>query len=350
MGIEQTSAQGHIAESTSVGLQAHQHSLEEYETALPSIDGTFAGKSIVAISQFERADIDLVMQEASAAYKLEAEGTYVDNLRGKRIARLFFEDSTRTDQSYRFAAGAAGAFIDGFNGTAGLSTGKGELDEDTLETLDQYADLLVLRHPDARFVPWAALHSTHPVHNAGNGSWEHPSQALLDAFTILQRRGSLEGQTITMFGDLLMGRTVHSLAQLMAKYGATINLAAPESLQMPAHVLARLGGSIVRQTTDIKEVIGETDILYRVRTQKNRFSAEEFQKIAGQVSMVDMDLLSRAKDDMIMLHPRPEDKDNPDFCPEVRQDRRYGVLFQTKMGWITRRALLGLTLDRPLTT
>lgn len=329
-------------------LKAHEASLEMYEAGLPKIGGDFAGKSIVAISQFNKEDVDMVMRETDAAYALEQDGEYVDNLKGKRIARLFFEKSTRTDQSYRFAALSGGAVIDGFNGTEGLSTGKNETDEDTLETIDQYAHLLVIRHPDERFVPWAALNSEHPVHSGGSGAWEHPTQAMLDAFTIKQLRGRLEGQTITMYGDLLKGRTVHSLAQVMALYGAKINLVAPEVLQMPDDVLRKLGGAAVYKTDDINEVIGGTDILYRVRTQKNRFTPEEFARIAPLVRMVTLDLLEKAPDDMVVLHPRPEDKENLDFCPEVRHDRRYGVLFQTKMGLVTRRALLGLTLDRPL--
>jgi aspartate carbamoyltransferase catalytic subunit len=341
------SAEGAPASTGSV-LKAHEYPLEQYEAQLPQIDGDFSGKDIVAISQFNKGDVDIVMEEADKALQIEREDRFVDNLRGKRIGWLFLEDSTRTDYSYRFAALSAGAAAQGPPGKEGLSTSKNETDEDTLETLDQYTHLLVVRHPDERFVPWAALNTVHPVHSGGSGAWEHPTQALLDAFTIKQIRGQLEGQTITMYGDLLKGRTVHSLAQVMAMYGAKINLVAPDVLQMPDEVLDKLEGTDVYQTNDIHEVIGETDILYRVRTQKNRFSPEEFERIAPLVKMVTLDLLDKAPDDMTVLHPRPEDKENLDFCPEVRLDRRYGVVFQTQMGLVVRRALLGLTLDRPL--
>lgn len=327
--------------------------LDRIEGLLQPIEGDFTGKSIIALSQFTKEDIDIVFEQSKKAFSIEERGDFVDNLRGKRIARMFFEGSTRTDQSYRFAAGSAGAFIDGFNAAEaeGMSSKKkGESDTDTVETFDEYAHLLVMRHNDELFVPQSALITKHPVHNGGNGSWEHPTQALLDGFTILHRKGNLEGLRVTMHGDLLKGRTAHSLSQLLAMYGVEINLVAPEVVQMPAKVLDKLGKLGARPfiTDDIREVIGKTDVYYRMRTQKDRFSDEEFAEIAPKIEMATPDLLSRAPTDLSILHPRPEDADNPDFHPEVRKDLRYDVLFQTHMGMVVRRALLGLTLGKPL--
>jgi aspartate carbamoyltransferase len=322
---------------------------------LPAIDGDFKNKSIIALSQFTKEDIDIVFEQSALAFRLEEQGRFIDNLRGKRIARMFFEASTRTDQSYRFAAGSGGGFIDGFNAAEaeGMSSKKkGETDTDTVETFDEYAHLLVMRHQDELFVPQTALITKHPIHNGGNGSWEHPTQALLDGYTIMHRKGRIEGLRVTMHGDLLKGRTAHSLSQLLAMYGAEINLVAPEILQMPDKVMEKLGnlGVTPYVTDDIREVISDTDVYYRMRTQKDRFSEEEFKAVAPLVEMATPELLSAAPDDLSIMHPRPEDADNPDFHPEVRKDLRYDVLFQTHMGMIVRRALLGLTLGRPLSS
>jgi aspartate carbamoyltransferase len=331
----------------------HEAELDRLEAELPSIEGDFKNKSIIALSQFRKEDIDIVFEQSALAYQIEADGKYIENLRGKRIARMFFEGSTRTDYSYRFAALAGGATIAGFNPaeSEGMSMKKkNETDADTVETMDEYAHLLVMRHADELFVPQMAKITKHPVHNGGNGSWEHPTQALLDGFTIMQRKERIEGLKVTMHGDLLKGRTVHSLAQLLAMYGAEINLVGPEIVQMPAKVLKKIGelGVTPRITDDIREVIGETDVYYRVRTQKDRFSEEQFAKIAPLIEMATPELLSKAPEELSILHPRPEDADNPDFHPDVRKDYRYDVLFQTHMGMIVRRALLGLTLGAPL--
>jgi aspartate carbamoyltransferase len=331
--------------------------LDRLEAQFPKIDGDFKNKSIIALSQFTKDDIDIVFEQSEIAFQIEKKNRYIPNLEGRRIARMFFEGSTRTDQSYRFGAGAAGAFIDGFNAAEaeGMSSKKkNESDADTVETFDEYAHLLVMRHKDELFVPQTALITKHPVHNGGNGSWEHPTQALLDGYTIMHRKGRIEGLTVTMHGDLLKGRTVHSLSQLLAMYGAEINLVAPEEVQMPEKVLAKLGnlGIKPRITDDIHEVIEKTDVYYRVRTQKERFresmTEEQFNAIAKKLEMATPELLEKGPEDLSILHPRPEDADNPDFHPDVRKDLRYDVLFQTHMGLIVRRALLGLTLGKPL--
>ena len=335
------------------GVEAlEEERLAALEARLPAIAGEFKGKSIVSMSQFAREDVDVVFDQADKAFDIEEKGRYFPTLQGKRIARLFYEDSTRTDQSYRFAAGAAGAFIDGFNASeaGGMSFNKGETDEDTFETLNEYAHLLVVRHKDPLFVPERALGTDKPVHNGGNGSIWHPTQALLDGYTIKNRKGRLEGLRVTMQGDLLKGRTVHSLAPLLAMYGVELNFVAPDVVQMPEKIVSEVKdrGVTPTITDNIDEVIGQTDVLYRVRTQRDRFSAEEFERIAPTIKMVTPELLRKAPEDISLLHPRPEDKDNPDFHPDVRKYLHYDVLFQTRMGMVVRRALLGLSLGREL--
>ena len=335
--------------------RAETAELERIEGLLPKINGDFANKSIIAMSQFTKEDIEIVFEQSKRAYELEAHDRFRANLQGKRVARMFFEGSTRTDQSYRFAIGAGGGFIDGFNAAEaqGMSSAKkGESDIDTVETFDEYAHMLVMRHKDALFVPQMALVTKHPVHNGGNGSWEHPTQALLDGYTIMHRKKCIEGLRVTMHGDLLKGRTAHSLAQLLAMFGAEINLVAPDEVQMPDKVMQKLDSLGVKPyvTDDIHEVIEKTDVYYRMRTQKERFKdrPEILEAVQAKLEMATPELLAKAPDDLSILHPRPEDADNPDFHDDVRKDLRYDVLFQTHMGMIVRRALSGLTLDRPL--
>jgi aspartate carbamoyltransferase len=324
--------------------------LADLEAQLPQINSDFVGKSLIVMDQLRGGDIKHVFTEASEALRLETEGDYVDNLKGKRVACLFFEDSTRTYFSYRAAAGMGGAFVDGFNSTEGMSTNKGEEDKDTVETFDQLFHLLVMRHPNAAFIPERALDTEHPVHNGGNASREHVTQALLDGFTVVQRKGTLEGQRITIYGDLLMGRTGHSFAELAVKMGASLNLVAPEKLQMPTERVRKLGelGARMYITDNIEDVIGKTDVLYRLRTQKNRFSTAEYAELRSLVPPISTELLEKAPANISLLHPRPEDSKNPDFTPDVRNHAGYDVLYQSRMGLFVRRALLGLTLDRPL--
>jgi aspartate carbamoyltransferase len=325
------------------------------EGQLPAINGDFVGKSVVAMSQLERLDIELLYAEAEKVFADEAAGLATDNLHGMRVGVEFFEDSLRTRYSNEFAAGGDGAFVSGFNSRAGLSSNKGETDEDTLQNMDQYVRLHILRHPSAEFVLERALDLEHPLHNGGNGTWEHPTQALLDGFTLKKLLGDVGGNRYTVYGDLLNGRTVHSLAELLAKQGAeAINCVAPEQLQLPEHVQRKVGeyGTKLTLTDDINEVIRQTDALYRVRTQANRYNKEEFEAIknAAPVPMVTLDLLNKAPNGVVFLHPGPEDQHNPDYVPELRQDPRYNVLFQARMGLVVRRALMRLTLNRADTT
>jgi aspartate carbamoyltransferase len=348
---EQLERNAHLAPS--YGASEEEDTLAALESRLPAINGDFVGKSVVAMSQLERPDIDLLYAEAEKVFAAEANDVATNNLHGKRVGVEFFEDSLRTRYSNEFAAGGDGAFVSGFNSRAGLSTNKGETDKDTLDNMDQYLHLHAVRHPSAEFVLERALDLEHPLHNAGNGAWEHPTQAFLDGFTLKKLLGGIEGNRYTVYGDLLKGRTVHSLAELLAKQGAAaINCVAPEQLQLPEDVQRKVGeyGTKLTLTDDINEAIRQTDALYRVRTQANRFSREEFAVIKDLVPMVTLDLLNKAPDGVVFLHPGPEDKDNPDYVPEVRDDPRYKVLFQARMGLVVRRALIRLTLDRADTT
>jgi len=320
------------------------------EERLPKIDGNFVGKSVVAMSQCEPADIELLFKETDIVYREEQAGEATENLKGKRVALEFFEDSTRTRFSSDAAAGGDGAHVIGFSSRAGTSgDGKHESDEDTVKNMDRYVHLHVIRHPEDGFVPERALDLQHPIINGGNGAGEHPSQAFLDGYTICKLLGQIEGKRFTFYGDMIKGRTGHSTAQLLAMMGAAeLNFVAPIELQMPGRIIHIVEGYGTRTTVtdNIEEVIERTDALYRLRTQLERFAKAKRAAIASMVPMVTTQLLDKGPDGIQFLHPGPEDKLNPDYTPEVRRDRRYKVLFQAEMGLSVRRALMRLMLDR----
>ena len=183
------------------------------------------------------------------------------------LGNVFYEPSTRTRASFETAAYRLGAKVLNIS-TTGTSVKKGETLQDTMRCIECYADALVLRHPKAGSVPNMDKYLCKPLLNAGDGTREHPTQALLDAFTIVSELGFIDGITVTMLGDLKHGRTVHSLSKLLCKFrNVTIRLVSPSSLCMPQSVLDALGNVTYSSHSDIQEVIGETDVLYDTQTE-----------------------------------------------------------------------------------
>ena len=254
--------------------------------------------------------------------QVERSGT-LDILKGKVLCNLFYEPSTRTSVSFEAAMKRCGGEVIQVNADTS-SVQKGETLSDTIRTLGCYADAIVIRHPDVGSAQLAAKFATVPVLNAGDGIGEHPtqasefvlifthyfssfSQALLDVYTIRSELGTVNGRTITLLGDLKNGRTVHSLVTLLCHYAVHLNFVTPPSLSMPASVVsaARKAGVSVRQLESLEEVLPETDVLYVTRVQRERFANEsEWQKVRDSYR-VDHALLSRAKEDMIVMHPLP---------------------------------------------
>ena len=243
------------------------------------------------------------------------------------------------------------------------STQKGETLQDTIRTLDQYADAIVLRHPSDESADIAAKYAVNPVLNAGNGSREHPTQAFLDLYTIREELGTVNGLTITFTGDLRYGRTVHSLCELFKHYNVTVQLVAPAALALPEKVRAGLEArgqlSVVSESLT-PEVIAKTDVLYCTRVQKERFEDLELYEKHKDGLVVSAATLVNAKKNMIVMHPLPR---NMELSPEVDDDPRCayfrqvsrGTLFvflfmllikfsQMKYGMYVRMALLALVL------
>ncbi|HSF85393.1 MAG TPA: aspartate carbamoyltransferase, partial [Acidimicrobiia bacterium] len=236
-------------------------------------DPRFFGQDILSVSQFDRDDLEVIFGVAHEMLGMvERIGTF-DLLKGKILTNLFYEPSTRTSSSFVAAIERLGGSVIQINNVTYSSVSKGETLEDTVRTMGCYTDAIVLRHPEKGAVARAAAASEKPVINAGDGPGEHPTQALLDAYTIREEMGEMDGLTVTMLGDLKYGRTVHSLAKLLTLYDVKLNYVSPDILRMPDYLVDEIDGLGIKQyeTADLEEVLPETDVLYVTRIQKERF-------------------------------------------------------------------------------
>ncbi|EJF60824.1 carbamoyl-phosphate synthase [Dichomitus squalens LYAD-421 SS1] len=299
----------------------------------------FNRRHILTVKQFSHRDVhDLFTLAHEMQLQVERNGT-LDVLKGKVLATLFYEPSTRTSSSFDTAMKRCGGEVVNVH-VDSSSVLKGETLPDTIRTLGCYADAIVIRHPDIGSSQLAAKFSPVPILNAGDGIGEHPTQALLDVYTIRSELGTVNGRTITMLGDLKNGRTVHSLVTLLSLYSVRLNFVAPPSLAMPASVVsaARKAGIPVYQCESLEEVLGDTDVLYVTRMQKERFKSESEFNAVKDAYRVDHALLSRAKEEMIVMHPLPRVNE---IDPDVDFDSRRAVYFrQMRYGLFIRMALL----------
>src|SRR5215831_403010 len=236
-------------------------------------DGRFKGKHILSVSQFSLNDLAYIFDVAEEFRLMVKRVGSLELLKGFILANLFYEPSTRTSSSFLAAIQRLGGTAIPINEVRYSSVTKGESLPDTIRTLESYADVIVLRHHEVGSAALAAKYARKPIINAGDGVGEHPTQALLDLFTILQERNRIEGLTVTMLGDLKYGRTVHSLAKLLSLFNVTVNYVSPEILRMPPDLIEQLAAKGLRQTehADLNTVLEQTDILYVTRIQKERF-------------------------------------------------------------------------------
>ncbi|OJA11339.1 hypothetical protein AZE42_04930 [Rhizopogon vesiculosus] len=299
----------------------------------------FHRRHILSVRQFTQRDMyDLFSLAHEMQLQVERNGT-LDILKGKVLCTLFYEPSTRTSTSFDAAMKRCGGEVIQVN-TDASSVKKGETLADTIRTLGSYADAIVIRHPDVGSAQLAAKYSPVPVLNAGDGIGEHPSQALLDIYTIRSELGTVNGKTITILGDLKNGRTVHSLVTLLCHYSVRLNFVAPATLEMPAKVVAtaRKAGISVKQLESLEEVLSDTDVLYVTRVQRERFKSDAEWQAVKDSYRVDHALLSRAKQEMIVMHPLPRVNE---IDPEVDFDSRRAAYFrQMRYGLFVRMALL----------
>ena len=300
----------------------------------------FKGRDIVSIKDFTREEIDYILKTAAAMEPIAKSGS--DMLHGKILATLFFEPSTRTRLSFEAAMNKLGGTTIGFAEPKVAAIKKGENLADTIRVVENYADVLVLRHPLEGAARLAAEFSDVPVINAGSGAEEHPTQALLDLYTILKEKGTIDGLNITLMGDLRYGRTVHSLAYALSLYNVNLFLVSPEILRMRREVSDAIKKRIkIVEGTEVREVLPETDVLYVTRIQEERFpDPAEYAKVRG-IYKIGVATLQDAKEDMIIMHPLPR-VDEIDH--EVDNTRHARYFQQVWNGIVTRTALLALIL------
>ncbi|MCS3405960.1 aspartate carbamoyltransferase [Serratia sp. AKBS12] len=302
-------------------------------------------KDIISINDLSREDLELVLRTA-ASLKAQPQP---ELLKHKVIASCFFEASTRTRLSFETAIQRLGASVVGFSDSSNTSLGKkGETLADTISVISTYVDAIVMRHPQEGAARLAAEFSgSIPVLNAGDGANQHPTQTLLDLFTIQETQSRLNNINIAMVGDLKYGRTVHSLTQALAKFeGNRFFFIAPDALAMPGYILATLEEKGIQYSlhNSIEEVVPQLDILYMTRVQKERLDPSEYANVKAQFVLRAADL-EGARDNMKVLHPLPR-------IDEIAIDvdkTPYAYYFQQAgNGIFARQALLALVLNAEL--
>jgi aspartate carbamoyltransferase len=303
------------------------------------------GKDIISVKQFSRSDLEYVFGVAhEMRVMVERVGTF-DLLKGKILASIFYEPSTRTSSSFIAAMERLGGNVININEVRYSSVAKGESLPDTIKTLECYADVIVIRHPELGSAAKAAEAARKPVINAGDGVGEHPTQALLDAFTIREELGRMDDLTVTMLGDLKYGRTVHSLSRLLSLYNATLNYVSPEILRMPPEIIAELEAKGMRQTEfrTLDKALPQTDVLYVTRVQRERFESEKIYESVKGAYVLDKSVMAAAKPKMIVMHPLPR---VTEISTDFDDDPRAAYFRQMEYGLYVRMALLAMVLGK----
>lgn len=301
-------------------------------------------KSLISIRDFTKEEILHILETA----KEFEQNPVQDFLTGKVIASLFFEPSTRTRLSFETAVNRLGARVIGFSDASNTSQSKGETLKDTIKMVNNYVDMIIMRHPLEGSSRYASEVADVPVVNAGDGANQHPSQTLLDLYSILQTQGTLDGLTINMVGDLKYGRTTHSLLQAMSHFKTKFVFTAPEELKMPKEYKEFLDSKGIEyiETDSLEEHLNNCDILYMTRVQQERFTDPiEYERVKDCYSL-DAQMLANVKENMKILHPLPR-------VNEISQDvdeTPYAYYFkQAENGLYVRMAIISYLLGhRPL--
>jgi aspartate carbamoyltransferase catalytic subunit len=303
---------------------------------------------VLSISQFlDRKKLAEVFRIASEMEKRDKTGKLGRPLEGKILATIFYEPSTRTRLSFEAAMlKLGGSVISTENASQFSSAIKGESIEDTMRIASGYADAIVIRHPEIGSAARAASSALVPVINAGDGAGEHPTQTLLDAYTITKERGELNNLHITFVGDLLYGRTVHSLPVLLAEYNnVTMDFVSAKELRLPDAYKKKLVAKKIKfqEYTELSKVAGSADVIYMTRVQKERFaSLAKYRKVAGLYEMNEA-VLRLCKKDAMILHPLPR---VTEISPEIDADPRAAYFRQAKNGLYVRMALLTMLIGK----
>jgi len=307
--------------------------------------GSLRGKDILHGNQFSNKEVDAIMKTASEFERELKKKSSLNLLKGKVLATLFYEPSTRTRMSFETAMQRLGGGVIGMGSVESSSVAKGETLVDTVRTVSQYADVIVLRHPRTGSAKEAADAVDVPVINAGDGAGQHPTQALLDIYTIYKELKTLKKLRVSLVGDLKNGRTVHALVELLSLFGARLYFVSPNTLRMPEGITSNLKqkGIDVEETEDLFKAASESDLIYMTRIQKERFeNLSDYERVKGSY-IINGEFLKRLGKKIVILHPLPRvDEINPevDVYPGAAYFR------QVRNGVFVRMALLAMVLGK----
>ena len=302
-------------------------------------------KDIISMNDMSKEEILEILEIAKKIEKTSEEEK-LNFLKGKIIATLFFEPSTRTKMSFESAAFRLGAQVLQLPPLELSSVKKGESFSDTIKMVESYSDVIVVRHPNDGAARLASITSQKPVLNAGDGSNQHPSQTLLDLYTIKDEKGTLNNLSIAFVGDLKYGRTVHSLVKALTHFNPVIYFVAPKILQMPSYLIDDLDKNNIKYEIleDFRDCLDKIDVFYMTRIQKERFpDIEDYEKLKGVYVINKKNILGKCKEDMIILHPLPRvDEISTDL-----DDTKHALYFkQAKNGIPIRQAMMMKVLDK----
>lgn len=292
-------------------------------------------KHLLEVAEFNKTRIDQLIVSAEKMYTLVKKRGGDERLKHKVCVNLFYEASTRTSSSFEASMYRLGGNVISINNVQFSSVAKGETLEDTIRTLEQYADCIVLRHPEIGAAKRAASVASKPIINAGDGAGEHPTQALLDLFTVYKEKGTIDGLNITMVGDLKYGRTVHSLAKILDNYSVKITFVAPQSLEFPTELQATLTNTVA-VTTDLEKSLKDTDILYVTRIQKERLEDPSLYESLQQQYVISKSILKKANPHITIMHPLPRINE---ISIDIDEDPRAAYFRQVSYGLAMRMAI-----------
>ena len=305
----------------------------------------FVGKDILDGAQFTRPELEAILSVAADMRQQLETRPALDLMKGHVLGALFFEPSTRTRLSFETAMHRLGGDVVGFADSGSTSAKKGESLADTIRTVDQYVDIIAMRHPQIGSAKIAAGVAKVPILNGGDGAGQHPTQALLDLFTIQSECGQVDGKTIVLCGDLKNGRTVHAGVELYKHYDCKLIFVAPEQLRMPADITAGLRGHgvSVQETTELEPALAQADVFYMTRIQGERFAdPAEYERLKGSYILT-REMIDRLNPAATILHPLPRVNE---ISTDVDDLSGAAYFRQVKNGVYVRMALIALVLGK----
>ncbi|PIE89405.1 MAG: aspartate carbamoyltransferase [Acidobacteria bacterium] len=304
--------------------------------------GSFKGRHLIDTADLTDQEILQLVDTANAIQNMGIKA--LDLARGKILGTLFWEPSTRTRLSFEAAMYNIGGQVLGFSEAQNSSVSKGETLADTVKTVSQYADIIAMRHPMEGSALAASHYSDSPIINGGDGAHLHPTQTMGDVYTLFKEKGRLEGLKVGFLGDMLFGRTIHTLARVLARFGVEMSFFAPEGLNIPAYVRSDLkaqGAKFEEYVNLDPKDLKQLDMLYVTRIQKERFFSEEEYLRKKNSYIIDRETIRHAKEDILILHPLPR---NEEIAVEVDSLPNAGYFRQAKYGLQMRMAIIASLL------